>query len=108
MAGKTMFGKIWDAHVVRQEPGGTTLLYIDRHLVHEVTSPQAFESLNLAGLGIPHEVKIYDDVGHSYMNDFGDGMKARIMRSTPMHAGYDEEASEDSWRRMLAFFEEHL
>ena len=49
MAGKTMFGKIWDAHVVRQEPGGMTLLYIDRHLVHEVTSPQAFESLNLAG-----------------------------------------------------------
>ncbi|MGE3151435.1 MAG: 3-isopropylmalate dehydratase large subunit [Nitrospiraceae bacterium] len=49
MAGKTMFEKIWDAHVVRQEPDGTTLLYIDRHLVHEVTSPQAFEGLKLAG-----------------------------------------------------------
>lgn len=49
MAGKTMFDKIWDAHVVREEPDGTTLLYIDRHLVHEVTSPQAFEGLKLAG-----------------------------------------------------------
>ncbi|GKS60353.1 3-isopropylmalate dehydratase large subunit [Nitrospira sp.] len=48
MAGQTMFAKIWDAHVVREEPDGTTLLYIDRHLVHEVTSPQAFEGLRLA------------------------------------------------------------
>ena len=49
MSAKTMFDKIWDAHVVRTEPDGTTLLYIDRHLVHEVTSPQAFEALKLAG-----------------------------------------------------------
>lgn len=49
MAGKTLYDKVWDAHVVRSEPDGTTLLYIDRHLVHEVTSPQAFEGLRLAG-----------------------------------------------------------
>jgi 3-isopropylmalate/(R)-2-methylmalate dehydratase large subunit len=49
MAGKTLFDKIWDSHVVRAEPDGTTLLYIDRQLVHEVTSPQAFEGLKLAG-----------------------------------------------------------
>ncbi len=49
MAAQTMFEKIWDAHVVREEADGTTLLYIDRHLVHEVTSPQAFEGLKLAG-----------------------------------------------------------
>jgi len=49
MAGKTLYDKLWDAHVVRTEPDGTTLLYIDRHLVHEVTSPQAFEGLRLAG-----------------------------------------------------------
>ena len=48
MAGKTLYDKIWDAHVVRQEEDGTALLYIDRHLVHEVTSPQAFEGLRLA------------------------------------------------------------
>jgi len=49
MSAKTLFDKIWDAHVVREEADGTTLLYIDRHLVHEVTSPQAFEGLRLAG-----------------------------------------------------------
>jgi 3-isopropylmalate/(R)-2-methylmalate dehydratase large subunit len=49
MGGKALFDKIWDDHVVREEPDGTTLLYIDRHLVHEVTSPQAFEGLKVAG-----------------------------------------------------------
>jgi 3-isopropylmalate/(R)-2-methylmalate dehydratase large subunit len=48
MSGLTLFQKLWDAHVVHVEPDGTTLLYIDRHLVHEVTSPQAFEGLKLA------------------------------------------------------------
>src|SRR6266566_8041778 len=46
---KTMFEKIWDAHVVREAPGESTILYIDRHLVHEMTSPQAFAGLRLAG-----------------------------------------------------------
>jgi 3-isopropylmalate/(R)-2-methylmalate dehydratase large subunit len=48
MPGQTLFEKLWDAHVVHVEDDGTTLLYIDRHLVHEVTSPQAFEGLKLA------------------------------------------------------------
>ncbi|MEO5656980.1 MAG: 3-isopropylmalate dehydratase large subunit [Nitrospiria bacterium] len=48
MIPKTMFEKIWSAHVVDEEPGQPALLYIDRHLVHEVTSPQAFEGLRLA------------------------------------------------------------
>ena len=46
---KTLYEKIWDAHVVDQRDDGTALIYIDRHLVHEVTSPQAFESLRMAG-----------------------------------------------------------
>jgi 3-isopropylmalate/(R)-2-methylmalate dehydratase large subunit len=46
---KTMFEKIWNAHVVRDAPGESTILYIDRHLVHEMTSPQAFAGLRLAG-----------------------------------------------------------
>ncbi|MEP3224790.1 MAG: 3-isopropylmalate dehydratase large subunit [Parasphingorhabdus sp.] len=46
---KTLYEKIWDAHVVDQRDDGTALIYIDRHLVHEVTSPQAFEGLRLAG-----------------------------------------------------------
>jgi 3-isopropylmalate/(R)-2-methylmalate dehydratase large subunit len=49
---KTMFEKIWDAHVVRDVPGETTILYIDRHLVHEMTSPQAFAGLRTAGIKV--------------------------------------------------------
>ncbi|MEX0872940.1 MAG: 3-isopropylmalate dehydratase large subunit, partial [Aquisalimonadaceae bacterium] len=49
MTGKTLYDKLWEAHVVRENDDGTALLYIDRHLVHEVTSPQAFEGLRLAG-----------------------------------------------------------
>lgn len=48
-APRTMFEKIWDSHLVHQEPGRQAILYIDLHLVHEVTSPQAFEGLRLAG-----------------------------------------------------------
>src|ERR1043166_800422 len=46
---RTLYDKLWDSHAVHSEPDGTTILYIDRHLVHEVTSPQAFEGLKLAG-----------------------------------------------------------
>ena len=46
--GSTLFERVWDAHVVRQDPDGPALLYVDLHLIHEVTSPQAFEGLRLA------------------------------------------------------------
>jgi len=49
MTVRTLYDKLWDEHVVHTEDDGTTVLYIDRHLVHEVTSPQAFEGLDLAG-----------------------------------------------------------
>ncbi|MEW6097792.1 MAG: 3-isopropylmalate dehydratase large subunit [Pseudomonadota bacterium] len=49
MSGRTLYDKIWDEHVVHTEEDGTAILYIDRHLLHEVTSPQAFEGLELAG-----------------------------------------------------------
>lgn len=49
MAGKTLYDKLWDEHLVRQRDDGSALIYIDRHLLHEVTSPQAFEGLRLAG-----------------------------------------------------------
>ncbi len=51
-AAKTLYDKIWDAHLVHEDDDGTSLLYIDRHLVHEVTSPQAFEGLRMAGRGV--------------------------------------------------------
>jgi 3-isopropylmalate/(R)-2-methylmalate dehydratase large subunit len=49
MAGKTLYDKLWDSHLVKQRDDGSALLYIDRHIIHEVTSPQAFEGLRLAG-----------------------------------------------------------
>ncbi len=49
MSAKTLYDKIWDSHVVKEREDGTALLYIDRQLLHEVTSPQAFEGLRLAG-----------------------------------------------------------
>ena len=49
---KTLFDKIWDAHVVHRQDDGTCLIYIDRHLTHEVTSPQAFEGLRNAGRSV--------------------------------------------------------
>ncbi|WP_166268339.1 3-isopropylmalate dehydratase large subunit [Marinobacter caseinilyticus] len=49
MAGKTLYDKLWDDHLVKQRDDGSALIYIDRHLLHEVTSPQAFEGLRLAG-----------------------------------------------------------
>ena len=47
--GRTLYDKLWDSHVVHVEDDGTALLYIDRHLVHEVTSAQAYEGLRAAG-----------------------------------------------------------
>jgi 3-isopropylmalate/(R)-2-methylmalate dehydratase large subunit len=54
---KTLYDKIWNAHVAHESDDGTCLLYIDRHLVHEVTSPQAFEGLRISGRGVraPHK-----------------------------------------------------
>ena len=49
MKPKTLFDKIWDSHLVEKQDDGTCLIYIDRHLVHEVTSPQAFEGLRNTG-----------------------------------------------------------
>jgi 3-isopropylmalate/(R)-2-methylmalate dehydratase large subunit len=49
MSSKTLYDKIWDTHLVSEREDGTALIYIDRHLIHEVTSPQAFEGLRLAG-----------------------------------------------------------
>ena len=62
---KTLFEKLWDAHAVRQEPDGPTLLYIDLHMVHEVTSPQAFEGLRLAGRRLRSPERTIATVDHN-------------------------------------------
>ena len=62
---RTLFQKIWDAHVVHAMPGGPALLYIDLHLVHEVTSPQAFEGLRLAGRRVRRPERTLATVDHN-------------------------------------------
>jgi len=64
-APRTLVQKIWDAHVVHQEPGAPTVLGIDLHLVHEVTSPQAFEGLRRRGLGVRHPERTIATADHS-------------------------------------------
>src|SRR5687768_14491936 len=65
MQPRTLYDKIWDDHVVDRQPDGTSLLYIDRHLVHEVTSPQAFEGLRLAGRRVRAPEKTLAVVEHN-------------------------------------------
>jgi 3-isopropylmalate/(R)-2-methylmalate dehydratase large subunit len=62
---RTLYDKIWDDHLVHEQPDGTALLYIDRHLVHEVTSPQAFEGLRMTGRKVRAPEKTLAVVDHN-------------------------------------------
>ena len=62
---QTLYDKIWHDHLVDEEPDGTCLIYIDRHLVHEVTSPQAFEGLRLSGRKVHAPEKTLAVVDHN-------------------------------------------
>lgn len=66
---KTLFDKVWDSHVVADLPGGGALLYIDRHLVHEVTSPQAFDGLREAGRPVRRPDLTFATVDHNVPTD---------------------------------------
>ncbi|MBF0183024.1 MAG: 3-isopropylmalate dehydratase large subunit [Magnetococcales bacterium] len=70
MKPQNLFEKIWDAHVIRTDADGTVLLYIDRHLVHEVTSPQAFEGLRLAGRKVRRPEATYAVPDHNVPTKF--------------------------------------
>ncbi len=65
MTPRTLLDKIWDAHVVAEEPGCPAILYVDLHLVHEVTSPQAFAGLRARGLGVRRPDKTVATMDHS-------------------------------------------
>ena len=67
--GKTLYEKIWDSHVVRTLNDGMCLIYIDRHLIHEVTSPQAFEGLRLAGRTVRHPELTLATMDHNVPTD---------------------------------------
>jgi len=77
MSAKTLYDKIWDAHVAHESDDGTCLLYIDRHLVHEVTSPQAFEGLRTAGRKVraPEKTIAVPDHNVPTTEDRVDGIK---------------------------------
>ncbi len=65
MSARTLYEKIWEAHVVAQEPGQPAIIYIDRHLVHEATSPQAFSGLKVAGRKVRRPDLTFSVVDHS-------------------------------------------
>src|SRR6202521_5507096 len=65
MAARTLYDKIGEEHLVNEQPDGTCLIYVDRHLVHEVTSPQAFEGLRLAGRKVHAPEKTLAVVDHN-------------------------------------------
>jgi 3-isopropylmalate/(R)-2-methylmalate dehydratase large subunit len=62
---RTLYEKLWDSHLIREEPDGTALIYIDRHVVHEVTSPQAFEGLEVAHRPVWREGSILATADHN-------------------------------------------
>ncbi|BAK76312.1 3-isopropylmalate dehydratase, large subunit [Pseudogulbenkiania sp. NH8B] len=81
MTAQTLYDKLWSSHVVTEEADGTVLLYIDRHLVHEVTSPQAFEGLKLAGRKPWRVSSIVATADHNTPTDHWDeGIKDPISR----------------------------
>ncbi len=63
---------------------------------------------HLTELGVPHDVKVYPGAGHSFMNEHDGGLLETVGRVGPMKVGFDPEASEDAWRRVLDFFAVHL
>src|SRR5947207_12144428 len=77
MSGTTLFRKIWDAHVVEAPADAPALLYVDLHLVHEVTSPQAFESLRLAGRQVRRPDRTLATADHNVPTD-GSHVAAQI------------------------------
>ncbi|MDX1920929.1 MAG: aconitase family protein, partial [Candidatus Caenarcaniphilales bacterium] len=66
---KNLFNKIWESHSVKQLPNGQTQLFIDLHLIHEVTSPQAFGMLRTLGLGVPYPERTFATVDHIIPTD---------------------------------------
>ena len=81
MSAQTLYDKLWNSHIVREEEDGTVLLYIDRHLVHEVTSPQAFEGLKMAGRKLWRIDSVVSTADHNTPTDHWDeGIKDPISK----------------------------
>ncbi|HUZ68228.1 MAG TPA: 3-isopropylmalate dehydratase large subunit [Candidatus Saccharimonadales bacterium] len=86
MTPRTLFGKIWDAHVVTESDGEPSLLYVDLHLVHEVTSPQAFEGLRIEGRHVRRPGLVVATMDHNVPTTDADAGGADEMSVTQMEA----------------------
>ena len=91
----TLLDKVWDAHVVRVLDDGRSLLYIDRHLVHEVTSPQAFEGLRLAGRKVRRPDLTFATVDHNVPTAGRDRPIADPLARALRREGYEVEVCTD-------------
>lgn len=91
MAGTNLFNKVWDAHTVGELPNGQTQLFVGLHLVHEVTSPQAFQMLRERNLQVPYPERTFATVDHIVPTDsqarpFSDALAERMMRELEKNA----------------------
>src|SRR5690625_7629757 len=91
---KTIIQKIWENHVVHQEEGKPDLLYIDLHLVHEVTSPQAFEGLRMNNRQVRRPDLTYATMDHNVPTQNREVIKDKISRSEERRVGKERE---DAW-----------
>ncbi len=94
MKPRTLYDKIWDDHLVDEQPDGTCLLYIDRHLVHEVTSPQAFEGLRLAGRKVHAPEKTLAVVDHNVPTTTAAPCPIPIRKASPQIAALAQNAKD--------------
>ena len=93
---RTLYDKIWDEHVVHTEEDGTAVLYIDRHLVHEVTSPQAFEGLRMTGRKVRHPEKTLAVVDHNVPTTLDRANAATMTEDSRIQvAALDKNAKEE-------------
>src|SRR4051794_23630492 len=84
--GKTLFDKVWDLHTVRELPNGQTQLFIGLHLIHEVTSPQAFQMIREKGLKVAHPERTFATADHiipteSQIRPFADNLAEEMMQA---------------------------
>ena len=97
LAPRTLFDKIWESHLVDVQEDGTCLLYIDRHLVHEVTSPQAFEGLRMTGRGVRRPKATLAVADHNVpTTDRSHGIADDGIAHSGRHAGGELRASSAS------------
>src|SRR3989344_4357536 len=89
--GKTLFDKVWDLHTVRELPGGETQLFIGLHLIHEVTSPQAFQMVREKGLSVAYPQRTFATFRHIVPTDsqarpFADALAEEMARALEKNA----------------------